>query len=53
MKLNIRELKARGILVRHFTSDRIRNFNRITIGTRQQMELLVEAIAKIQQEGIL
>lgn len=47
------KLKYRGILVRHFTSERIRDFNRITIGTRQQMELLVEAIAKIQQEGTL
>ena len=48
-----RKLKERGILIRHFTASRIRNYNRITIGTRQQMELLVAAIAKIKEEAAL
>lgn len=39
-----RDLKARGILVRHFTSERIQNFNRITIGTMEQMQLLVDTV---------
>lgn len=40
-------LKARGILVRYFGSDRISNFVRITIGTREQMECLVSAVASV------
>ena len=41
------ELKKRGILVRHFSSSRIRNFNRITIGTQEQMQLLVSTVKNI------
>ncbi len=39
------ELKKRGILVRHFDWPRIDAFNRITIGTPEQMEQLLETIA--------
>ena len=45
-----RKLKEKGILVRHFTKDRIADYNRITIGTRDQMEALIEAIAQIRKE---
>ena len=45
------ELKARGILVRHFTAERIKDFNRITIGTREQMECLIDTIGKILEES--
>ena len=44
------KLRDRGILVRHFSSPRIRDYNRITVGTREQMEALVEAVREIVGE---
>ena len=41
------QLKKRGILVRHFTDPKISQYNRITIGTREQMEAFVETIKQI------
>ena len=43
------ELKNRGILIRHFSSERMRNYNRITIGTQQQMQLLLNTIKTIME----
>ena len=40
-------LKARGILVRHFTNERIKEYNRITVGTRDEMSALVSAVSDI------
>ncbi|MBQ6163506.1 MAG: histidinol-phosphate transaminase [Clostridia bacterium] len=40
-------LKARGILVRHFTVPRIRDWNRITVGTPEEMKTLIENIKEI------
>lgn len=45
-----RELRARGILVRFFGTGRIKNYNRITVGTRVDMEALVHAIEEILEE---
>ena len=45
-----KRLKARGILVRHFSKERIKDYNRITVGTRDQMEALVVAIKNILKE---
>ena len=42
-----RELRTRGILVRHFTKPEIVNYNRITVGTRQQMEALLYALREL------
>lgn len=42
-----KELKARGILVRHFNGPRISQYNRITIGSWDQMDLLIRTISDI------
>lgn len=41
------ELKKRGILVRHFTNPRICQFNRITIGTQEQMETFINTVKEV------
>lgn len=43
-------LKARGVLVRWFDQDRIRDFTRITVGTRAQMDILLGAVRAILTE---
>ena len=45
-------LKARGILVRHFTTPRISDFNRITIGTPEQMETFVNTVKEVLYENL-
>lgn len=45
-----RALKERGVLVRHFTKARICEYNRITIGTTEQMEILLKNVKQILEE---
>lgn len=42
-----KKLRENGILVRHFGAERIKDYNRITIGTPEQMTALVDAMQKI------
>ena len=44
------KLKERGILVRHFNSERIEEYNRITIGSMEEMQALVETVKSILGE---
>ena len=43
-------LRERGILVRHFSTPRICEYNRITVGSMDEMRALVEAIKEIIKE---
>ena len=45
-----KRLKDRGILIRHFKGERVCDYNRITIGTPEQMEKLVGAVREILEE---
>ena len=42
-----RKLKDRGVLVRHFTNSRICQFNRITVGTDEEMARFVEIVKEL------
>ena len=45
------ELRRRGILIRHFSKERIKNFNRITVGTRAEMDALLAQIENILKDN--
>ncbi len=47
-----RELKARGVLVRHFDTPALCQYNRITVGTQEQMDILLQTIKIIMEELI-
>ncbi|MHC1772123.1 MAG: histidinol-phosphate transaminase [Flexilinea sp.] len=45
-------LKEKGVLVRHFTQKRITGYVRITIGTKEQMQALLNATDELWKEAI-
>jgi histidinol-phosphate aminotransferase len=47
-----RKLKENGILVRHFSSEKIKDFNRITIGTLEEMKTFIQKVKLILEEKI-
>ena len=44
------KLRARGILVRHFDKHPIADYNRITVGTTEDMKALIDALTDIVKE---
>ncbi len=45
------KLKDRGILIRHFSKEKIRDYNRVTIGTDEEMDIFLQRIDEILKEA--
>ncbi len=44
------KLRDKGVLIRHFEKSRISNFNRITIGSEEEMKVFIEKVKEILDE---
>jgi histidinol-phosphate aminotransferase len=44
------KLKERGVLVRHFTAKRICDFNRVTIGSKEEMQIFIQTVKDIMEK---
>lgn len=45
------KLKEKGVLVRHFSKSRIKDYNRITVGNSAQNKILIEKLTEIMEES--
>ena len=43
-------MKARGVLIRHFTKTRMAQYNRVTIGSREQMDVFLKVLGEVIEE---
>ena len=43
-------LKQKGVLIRHFETDRLQDYNRITVGSLEQMQVLLAKVKEILEE---
>ena len=43
-------LKEKGVLIRHFDTPRLRQYNRITVGSQAQMEIFLEKLKEVLEE---
>lgn len=46
-----RKLKEKGVLVRHFAKPRLSEYIRITVGSKEQMEVFLEKVKEILEEN--
>ena len=44
------KLKEKGVLVRHFDTDKLTEYNRITIGSDEQMEIFIDKLKEVLEE---
>lgn len=45
-----KEAKKRGVLIRHFSTDRLKDYNRVSIGSTEQMEAFLKTVRNILEE---
>lgn len=46
------KLKEKGVLIRHFSKDKIKEYNRITIGSKEEMEVFILKVKEILGEKL-
>lgn len=46
------KLKEKGVLVRYFDKERLKDYTRITIGSKEQLDVLIEKLKEILKESL-